>query len=170
MSETTLCRDRLKHFCIGNGVDIGYGGDPIVPTAITIDLPNPYTYVGAAPQNLSGDGRDLYWFKDFSLDYVFSSHLLEDFDNTEIPLREWLRVLKYDGYLIIYCPVEKIYRKHCEKTGQTYNLNHKHENFDMYYVKDILSKIGDVRFVIQNELVDIYSFELVVQKGVTGII
>jgi predicted SAM-dependent methyltransferase len=170
MSETEKCRNRLAHWCTGNGIDIGYGGDPIVPTAITIDLPNPYTHVGIYPQNLSGDGQDLYWFRDFSLNYVYSSHLLEDFENTEIPLREWLRVLTYDGYMILYCPVEKKYREHCEKNGQTYNLNHKHENFDMYYVKNILSKIGNIRFVHQLELVDDYSFELVIQKGVTGIL
>jgi predicted SAM-dependent methyltransferase len=170
MSETALCRNRLKHFCVGNGIDIGYGGDPIVPTAITIDIVTPYTHLGNHPQNLMGDGQDLYWFQDFSLDYVYSSHLLEDFENTEKVLREWLRVLKYNGYMVLYCPVEKKYREHCSKTGQTYNLFHKHENFDMNYVKEILCKIGDLRFIIQNELVDTYSFELVVQKGVTGII
>lgn len=83
MSETSKCRERLKKFCIGYGLDIGYGGDPIIPGAITVDLAIPYTKVGDAPLNLGGDARNLYWFADNSLDYVYSSHLLEDFDATE---------------------------------------------------------------------------------------
>lgn len=170
MSETALCRKRLVNFCVGNGVDLGYGGDPIVPTAITIDIAKPYSHVGKHPQNLIGDARNLYWFKDCVLDYVYSSHLLEDFANTEEVLREWLRVIKYDGYMILYCPVEQKYREHCHKTGQPYNQSHKIENFDLYYVKGIFAKIKDVRFVYEMPLIDNYSFELVVQKGVSGII
>ena len=168
MSETELCRKRLACYCVGVGLDLGYGGDPIVSTAITLDLTAPYSHVGKAPQNICGDARDLYWFKDCTLDYVYSSHLLEDFEDTEKVLREWLRVLKYGGYLILYCPVEKRYREHCQKTGQQYNQSHKIENFDMHYVKGIFEKIKDVTFVRQVDVIDIYSFELVVQKGVTG--
>jgi hypothetical protein len=54
MSETSKCRGRLKKFCVGYGVDIGYGGDPIPPSAITIDLLHPYPTVGDAPLNLGG--------------------------------------------------------------------------------------------------------------------
>jgi len=41
-SETSKCRDRLSKFCTGCGLDIGFGGDPIVEHAIRIDLPHPY--------------------------------------------------------------------------------------------------------------------------------
>ena len=57
MSETSRCRERLKKFCVGYGIDVGYGGDPILPSAITVDLPHPYTKVGDAPLNLGGDAR-----------------------------------------------------------------------------------------------------------------
>ena len=46
-SETSRCRERLRHFCCGYGIDVGYGGDTIIPSAITVDLPTPYTKVGA---------------------------------------------------------------------------------------------------------------------------
>ena len=42
-SETSKCRPRLAKFCVGYGIDIGPGGDPIVPAAIRVDLPNPYS-------------------------------------------------------------------------------------------------------------------------------
>ena len=36
--ETASCRPSLSKWCIGMGLDIGFGGtDPIVPTAICID-------------------------------------------------------------------------------------------------------------------------------------
>src|SRR3972149_2826407 len=106
MSETFRCRERLKKFCTGYGLDIGYGGDPIVPSAITVDLPKPYAKVGECPLNLGGDAGNLRWFRDTVLDYVYSSHLLEDFPayKTEAVLREWMRVLKPRGNLILYLP------------------------------------------------------------------
>ena len=172
MSETALCRKRLDCYCLGNGLDLGYGGDPIVPSAITVDLITQYSKVGNHPRNLTGDATNLYWFKDNVLDYVYSSHLLEDFEEneTEKILSEWLRVLKYDGNLVLYCPVEKKYREHCQKTGQPYNQSHKIEKFSLEYVKDILKKIGNVTIIHQIDLVNIYSFELVARKGVSGIV
>jgi len=164
VSETSKCRERLKKYIRGYGVDIGYGGDPIVDWAITIDLPTPYTKVGNHPLNLGGDARNLYWFRDEVLDFVYSSHLLEDFENTKEVLKEWLRVLKVGGHLILYCPVEQVYREHCKKTGQPYNYAHKIEHFDMEYVKNVLDEIGVTEIVHSNPLVDDYSFELVAKK------
>ena len=46
-------RDRLSGFCIGNGLDIGHGGDKIVPHAIGIDMPTMYTCVGNDVSRLS---------------------------------------------------------------------------------------------------------------------
>lgn len=136
--ETSKCRERLKHFCIGCGLDLGYGGDPILPTAITVDLPTPYAQVGNSPLHLKGDARNLYWFRDNVLDYVYSSHLLEDFENTYDVLKEWLRVIKPGGYLILYCPDEPTYKEHCRKTGQSYNYSHKIKNFGLECCKKIL--------------------------------
>jgi predicted SAM-dependent methyltransferase len=165
MSETPNCRNRLIKYCQGYGLDLGYGGDPITPSAITVDLPIPYAHVGNHPLNLGGDARNIYWFKDNVLDYVFSSHLLEDFENTEEVLREWIRVLKVGGYLVLFCPDEQIYHEHCRKTGQDYNLAHKISNFSLAYVKKILlEKFPDMEIVHENPLIDVYSFEIVARK------
>lgn len=74
--ETSKCRERMQRYCVVYGLDVGFGGDPIVPSAITVDLPKPYTNVGGSPLNLGGDARNFFWFRDNFLDYVFSSHLL----------------------------------------------------------------------------------------------
>ncbi len=82
-SETSKVRKNLVKFCIGNGLDIGYGGDPILPTSICLDLPDSYAKYKDYPQHLHGDAKNLVWFRDNVLDYIYSSHVLEDFRNTK---------------------------------------------------------------------------------------
>lgn len=162
--ETSKCRDRLAKYCEGYGIDLGFGGDPISLSAIRIDLPKPYTKVGPFPVQLGGSAEDLRWFNDSVLDYVYSSHLLEDFYNTEAVLREWLRVLKTGGKLVIFCPDEQRFRKHCHETGQSYNTAHVHENFSLAFVKNILKKINETEVIYEQDNVDIYSWDLVCEK------
>lgn len=163
-SETSKCRERLAPFCTGYGVDLGFGGDPIVPHAIRVDMVRPYTDVGSESVQLGGDAARLPWFTDGALDFVYSSHLLEDFDDTETVLREWLRVLRVGGRLIIFCPDEQAFRAHCARTGQPYNQHHKHETFSLAFAKELLARIGGTRVVHEVPLVDIYSWELVAEK------
>lgn len=163
-SETSKCRARLAPFCAGYGLDLGFGGDPIGPGAIRVDLPQPYTAVGQAPVQLGGDARDLRWFRDGTLDYVFSSHLLEDFADTAAVLREWLRVLRPGGRLVLFCPDEQRFRAHCRATGQPYNPHHQQEHFSLAFVQGVLRDLGQERFVHAAPLVDEYSWELVCEK------
>jgi SAM-dependent methyltransferase len=164
-SETSKCRARLAPFCGGYGLDLGFGGDPIVPHAIGMDMPRPYSDVGRLPVQLGGDATKLVWFADDVLDFVFSSHLLEDFVDVAPILREWLRVLKPGGRLIIFCPDEQAYRRHCAATGQPYNTHHVHADFSLAFVKRELATLGiPHRIVHENALVDVYSWEIVVEK------
>lgn len=163
-SETSKCRARLAPFCLGDGLDLGFGGDPITPAAVRMDMPNQYGTVGQFPAQLRGDATQLRWFRDGVIDYIFSSHLLEDFQDTESVLREWLRVLRPGGRLIIFCPDEQRYRAHCDRTGQPYNIHHVHADFSLGFVKNLLDRIGGTRLVYENPDVDVYSWDLVVEK------
>jgi len=163
MSETSRCRESLQKWCQGNGLDLGHGGDPIRPAAVTVDLPHPYSRVGHHPTNLEGDATSLYWFADGVLDYVYSSHLLEDFRNTRYVLLEWLRVLKPGGHLVLYCPDEKRFRRHCAETGQETNMAHKHLDFSLAKVMTIMERLP-VDIVWQKDAMHDYSWALVVVK------
>jgi len=166
-SETSKCRLRLAPYCEGYGLDLGFGGDPIVPNAIRMDMPRPYSNVGVETVQLGGRAEDLRWFRDGTLDFVYSSHLLEDYVDTAAVLREWLRVLRPGGRLILFCPDEQVYRRHCARTGQPYNTAHVHAEFSLALVKHILTDLGETRILHENPLVDAYSWELVAEKTPT---
>ena len=166
-SETGKHREVVAPFCTGYGLDIGFGGDPVAPTAIRMDLPTPYANTGDAPVQLGGDSRDLYWFRDDVLDFVYSSHVLEDFDEneTEPVMREWLRVLKPGGRLILLLPDQPRYVAHCERTGAGPNLHHSIDRFSLAYVREVAERIGGVEVEHEEPELGDYSFLVVFRKS-----
>lgn len=131
-SEASKYRHLTKHYCIGNGIDVGSGGDPVVPHAIQVDLPkSEYDHYHSAD---GSNNHVIQWrgyadklpFKDGTLDWVFSSHLLEDFLDWRPLLKEWSRVLKRNGKLIILIPERKLWSAAISR-GQLPNCSHKHE-------------------------------------------
>jgi len=169
-SETSRGRHRLVKYCEGMGLDLGYGGDPIIPSAITLDLDwegKGSSLSPHAPQNLVGDARNLYWFKDDVFDYVYSSHLLEDFVYAEQikVLEEWLRVIKVGGYLVLYLPDEQTYRRHCEKLCKPKNADHKNEDFSLHSLLwKVICYVKNAEVVISIDLCEDYSFYIVLRK------
>lgn len=131
MSESDKHRHLVTEFTKGNGVDLGSSGEPIVPWAIQVDLPDKeyHTY------NITRPEAAIHWrgyaqslpFKDETLDFVHASHLLEDFPDWWPLLREWNRVLKPGGFMIISVPDHDRFRA-AVKRGQGDNLSHKHES------------------------------------------
>jgi predicted SAM-dependent methyltransferase len=158
MSETSKARNLLLKYCRGNGIDIGHGGDKISPFAISIDLPTPYTCVGMDVTQLKGDGRDLYWFTNESLDFVYSSHLLEDFEDTKKVLQEWCRVLKQGGHLVLLLPDQKIYSKF------SWNEHHHHMDFSSEFVKQRIP--NNMKLIYESGIIYDYNFALVYKKDI----
>lgn len=105
-------------FMKGNGLDIGYKGSleealPVLPTATGVDVDYP-----------GYDGKCLP-FSDESQEYVFSSHTLEHISDTTQAIREWFRVLKTNGYLIIIVPHYMLYEKKAYLPSN-WNADHKY--------------------------------------------
>lgn len=88
-------------------LDIGYKGGnddavPIVPQAIGIDLDYP-----------GYDGETLP-FPDESQDAIYTSHCLEHISDYKRAIREWFRVLKPGGHLVIIVPHQYLFERRHE--------------------------------------------------------
>jgi predicted SAM-dependent methyltransferase len=151
----------MQHIMEGTGVDLGYGGDAITRDAITVDLPRPYTRVGTDPHHVKGDARVLP-FRDDVLDYVYSSHLLEDFPNTAEVLAEWVRVLRVGGLLVLVLPNELEYREYCRDRGEGRNEHHSIEEMSIEYMRPIVEDCGCR--VMAAAPVGKYSFMIIADK------
>jgi len=96
--EAEKCRHRITSFCTGSGLDIGCKDEKINPTA-----------VGVGISRLCNIQTDLHATDSLALlgdnyfDYVFSSHILEEFSAPERALAEWWKKVKPGGYMILYC-------------------------------------------------------------------
>lgn len=92
------CEGFFDAYCQGKGLDIGYGGDPVLPNVQGWDYEH-------------GDAYQLRGLDDASFDFVCSAHLLEHLPDCELALRNWWRVLKPGGHLILYVPHRDLYEK-----------------------------------------------------------
>ncbi len=167
MGETNVNRIILSPYCKGLGLDLGFGGDAIVKNAITFDMPIPYTNVGLDKQIMRGDCRNLSMFCDESLDYIYHSHLIEDFVWKDIIpiIWEWRRVLKYGGLLITCAPDEQIYSNYCKKNNHPYNMAHKNKDFSLEAFKSqIIENTGSWEALYECSLINTYSWHLVLKK------
>lgn len=167
MSETRAARPFLEKYCQNFGIDIGFGGSSITPTAITFDLPQSYvgSYEGHK-QILRGDCRSFPYICDEVFDYVYSSHVLEDFTYQElIPiLTEWRRILKKGGNLVTNCPDQQKFLAHCKKTGQPGNAAHKEQDFSLNTFRNVVNKVGKWEEIYVHPEGGAYSWYLVLKK------
>ena len=106
----------LPKWTRGRGLDIGAGMYRTYPHFITVDNNIDAQLFGhqmPRPDVLVADGGDLDVFASESMDFIFSSHMREHVppENLVKTLREWLRVIKPKGYLVLYLPDADEYPK-----------------------------------------------------------
>jgi ubiquinone/menaquinone biosynthesis C-methylase UbiE len=166
-SETSKSRHLLAPYCVGIGMDVGYGGEKIVDTAWAFDMPQPYTSVGSHRQQLRGDCRSFPFICDNALDYIYSSHVLEDFTYEELVpiINEWRRVLKPEGLIITNCPDQQRFLAHCAATGQGTNDAHKEADFSLTtFNNNVISQTGPWKTIYEHDEFQEYSWLQVIKK------
>ena len=102
----------FEKYCQGEGLDIGYGADLIVPGCSGWDIRN-------------GDAQYMKGVEDESFDYVYSSHCLEHVTDVRVALKNWFRLVRKGGFLIITVPHRNLYEKK-RRLPSRWNINHKH--------------------------------------------
>ena len=108
-----------SHYFVGDGIDIGAGQDCLAN----------YRHVFRGIQSCrnwdleDGDAQFLATVADNTYDFVTSSHCLEHMVDVNVSLKNWIRVLKPGGYLVITIPDEEMY-EHSQWPSR-YNGDHK---------------------------------------------
>ena len=99
----------------GKGLDIGCGVHKTYPHFIGVDNKKDTVLFGQPinPDITVDTAEKLDLFASNSLEFCFSSHLLEHIPYERAPdtLKEWMRVIKSRGFLVLYLPDEDLYPK-----------------------------------------------------------
>jgi SAM-dependent methyltransferase len=154
----------LRRYFVGDGLDIGGKPDPLLlyreffPLMKSVKT---WDWEDGDAQFLSGIEAD-------ALDFVHSSHCLEHLVDPAEGLRNWFRVLKPGGYLVVSVPDEDLYEQ--GQFPSTFNRDHKW-SFTIFKERswcersinllDMLRALGPDREVVKIEQLSAnYRFEL----------
>lgn len=136
-TETAKAKQRriregfFEKYCLGKGLDIGYGGNCLTENCRGWDFEH-------------GDAQYLNGIRDSEFDFVYSSHTLEHMADTGVALKNWWRVLKPGGHLIIYIPHRDLYEK---KTTLPSRWNEDHKHFFLLDSDDGHDTIGIIPLI-----------------------
>ena len=79
-------------------------------------------------------------------------------------LREWARVLKPGGNLVLLLPDQQRYVAYCDANGLGPNAHHSIAHFSLRYVEDVAARLGNLEPVIRHPELGPYSFAVVFRK------
>lgn len=100
----------LPRYTRGRGLDLGCGPHKVFPHAIGVDNYKATQQFGVEMRpDVACDCERLEVFGSASMDWVFSSHLLEHIKDYKAALKDWFRVVKQGGHLILYVPHKELY-------------------------------------------------------------
>lgn len=118
----------LRRYFVGEGLDIGGKPDPLsLYRELFTLMKNVRTWDWE-----DGDAQFLNSIPDASLDFVHSSHCLEHLVDPAEGLRNWFRVVREGGYLVVTVPDEDLYEQGVFPS--TFNRDHKW-TFTIYKTK-----------------------------------
>ena len=115
-----LCDPNFSNrYFFGGGLDIGGRPDPLVLyQSLFAQMKSVRTW-----DREDGDAQLLAGLRDKQFDFVHSSHCLEHLVDPREGLKNWLRVVKPGGFLIVTVPDEDLYEQGVFPS--TYNKDHK---------------------------------------------
>jgi SAM-dependent methyltransferase len=106
-------------YFVGDGIDIGGAPDPLTLYAQFFPRMGKVRIWDLA----DGDAQLMEGIADASVDFVHSSHCLEHLVDPVVGLRNWFRILKPGGHLVVIVPDEDLYEQGVFPS--TFNSDHK---------------------------------------------
>jgi SAM-dependent methyltransferase len=141
----------ITKYFVGSGIDIGGLPDPL---SLYVELFPLITNVRIWDRE-DGDAQLLSGIQADSVDFIVSSHCLEHLLDPYEGLKNWIRVLKPGGHLIITIPDEDLYEQGQWPSDK--NLDHKHtftvnkqsswspRSINLFHLLAAISENADVR-------------------------
>lgn len=168
--ESAKIRFDVLPYLTHGGLDIGCGPDKVWGHMIGLDSQADTQLFGIEmkPDIVISDASRLGLFADQSVSAVFSSHTLEHLVDWQSALREWWRLVKVGGHLIMYLPHRDLYPRIGEPGS---NPDHKHDFAPEQIVDFFRLAFPDWALVqnqVRNDGIE-YSFLLVLRKEAPGV-
>lgn len=110
-TKTLAVAGALLGLLKGEGLDVGCGDDPVLPTVDRFDKGD-------------GDANHLSRHVTKRYDFLFASHVLEHMEDPRRALEDWLSVIKPGGRLVVLVPDEDLYEQ--GHFPSLFNDDHKH--------------------------------------------
>jgi ADP-heptose:LPS heptosyltransferase len=125
-NEAAKCIFDIVPYVGTSGFDLGCGPHKVFDHFLGIDSGVDTQLFGVAmkPDIVVPTCARLTMFADAATETIFSSHLLEHIEDHHAALREWWRLLKVGGHLILYLPHQELY-PNIGTSGA--NPDHKHD-------------------------------------------
>jgi ADP-heptose:LPS heptosyltransferase/predicted SAM-dependent methyltransferase len=121
----------------GKVLDVGCGPNKAFPHFIGVDNGHHTRFGYTIRPDIWSEADELWFAKSQAYDAVFSSHTLEHLEDYRKVLKEWWRVIKPEGYLVLYLPHKDFY-PNIGKDGA--NPDHKHD----FHPDDIIEAMKEV--------------------------
>lgn len=167
--ESDKIRFEVLPYLSRGGLDVGCGPKKVWPHMVGIDNGADTQLFGVQmkPDMVVKSADRLGVFATEGIENVYSSHLLEHIANWQAALREWWRVVKPGGHLVLYLPHADLY-PNCGQPGA--NPDHKHD-FRPEDIIDFFRLAFPDWTLLENQTRDQgneYSFLLVFRKESAG--
>lgn len=137
-NESRKVKYDIVPYTRGKGLDVGCGPFKAYDHFIGVDNLNHQQFGWDIKPDIVSEANDLSIFGDNSLDFVYSSHTLEHVEKPKEVLKEWWRVIKDGGYLVLYLPHRDFYPNIGEEGA---NPDHK-SDFKPEHITGIMKTIG----------------------------
>lgn len=162
-NEQAKIKWEIVPYTRGRGLDLGCGPNKAFPHFIGIDNGHHERFGYAIKPDLLVDTcEDLSIFGSQSMDFVFSSHLLEHIIDYKSSLKEWWRLIKTGGHLVLYLPHKDFYPNIGVEGA---NPDHKHDFMPQDIIDAMLETKGfDLLENQERNEGDEYSFLQVYKK------
>ena len=144
--ESAKIKYEIVPFTRGHGLDLGCGPYKTYAHFIGIDNGHHAHEFGwdMKPDVMIETCANLEMFASGTMNFVFSSHLLEHMEDLDAVLAEWFRVIKVGGHLVLYLPDDSLYPKKGEPGA---NPDHKHD-LNRNKILAIMKKVGGWDLVV----------------------